>query len=209
MKVIREPVNFYTHAFPAVLAVPAAALLFARSETPAEMISGSVYGACAFILFLISAIYHGFPVTDYWIRFWQKFDHCCIYLMIAGTYTPTSLLVFSGATKWTLFGLIWLIALSGCLLKICNRLTNERISLALYLLMGCMIVPLIHQMLSVLPLAAVVWMLLGGVFYIGGTYFYYKDRPMGKYVHSHGIWHIFVVLGAISHFIYIYFYLFR
>lgn len=209
MRVIREPVNFYTHAIPALLAVPACILLFMKAGTGTELVAGSVYGSGMFILFFISSVYHGYPVTDYGIRFWQKCDHCCIYLMIAGSYTPTSLLVFSGWIKWALFGLVWLIALTGCILKISNRLLNEKISLALYLTMGCLIVPLVNRMLTVLPPAAIFWMILGGIFYIGGAWFYYKDKPLGKYFHTHELWHVLVAFGAGSHFIYNYFYLFK
>ncbi len=208
MRVIREPVNFYTHAIPALLAVPAGIFLLLKCHTNIELIAGLVYVLCMFILFFISAVYHSYPVTEYGIRFWQKFDHCCIYLMIAGSYTPTSLLVFNGWIKWALFAMVWLIALTGCILKIANRLLNDKLSLALYLAMGCLIIPLLNRMLTVLPFIAVFWMILGGVFYIGGTYFYYKDRPLGKYFHMHEIWHVFVTLGAATHFIYNYFYLF-
>lgn len=207
MRAIREPVNFYTHALPALLAIPACVLIYVKAQSPAEIVSGFIYSGCAFLLFLISAVYHGFSGSEKGLRFLQKCDHCCIYLMIAGTYTPTSLLVFAGWIKWALLAVVWAIAATGCILKIRDRLLNERVSLALYISMGCLIVPLISQMLSVLPLAAIWWMLLGGVFYIGGTYFYYQDRPCGKRFHTHEIWHVFVVLGALSHFIYIYYYL--
>ncbi|HEY1007346.1 MAG TPA: hemolysin III family protein, partial [Sphingobacteriaceae bacterium] len=138
----------------------------------------------------------------------QKFDHCCIYLMIAGSYTPTSLLVFEGTIKWALFGLIWFIAVSGCILKMFGRLTNNAVSLAIYIAMGCLIIPLVSEMAAKLPLAALVWMFTGGLFYIGGTLFYYHDKPLGKYVHAHEIWHLFVVGGAVSHYVYNYYYLF-
>lgn len=208
MRGIREPVNFYTHAIPALLTIPACTLLLVRAHGLTEVIAALVYGACAFVLFSISSIYHSCSSKEQTLRFWQKFDHCCIYLMIAGSYTPTSLLVFHGWIKWTLLFLVWTIASVGCTLKICNRIFDDKLSLPLYIGMGCLIVPLIREMTKVLPTAAIVWMILGGIFYIGGTYFYYKDCRWGKYIHTHEIWHVFVVLGAITHFIYNYFYLF-
>ncbi|MGB4776546.1 MAG: hemolysin III family protein [Daejeonella sp.] len=208
MRVIREPVNFYTHLIPAILAIPATLLLIFRANSQIEYTAGWVYGICTFALFAISAMYHGYPNTENGVRFWQKFDHCCIYLMIAGSYTPTALLVFDGWLSWTLFGMIWTIAFAGCALKIFNRLKHNGISLAIYISMGGLIIPLMKQMSDKLQFSAIIWMILGGVFYIGGTIFYYKDKPMGKYIHSHEIWHFFVIAGASSHYIYNYFYLF-
>ena len=208
MRAIREPVNFFTHAIPAILVIPATIALLNLAETTSEYTAAWVYGICSFVLFSISAIYHGYPNTEYGVRFWQKFDHCSIYLMIAGSYTPTSLLVFDGWIRWALFGIVWEIALTGCALKIFNRLQHKGISLGIYIAMGALVVPLLNNMLEKLPFAAIGWMLLGGLFYVGGTFFYYKDKPLGKFVHSHEIWHLFVIAGAVSHYVYNYFYLF-
>jgi|UniRef100_UPI00404A67FB hemolysin III len=208
MRTIREPLNFYTHLVPAILAIPGTFLLLSRADIQIEYTAAWAYGICTFILFGISSIYHSYPTTEREIRFWQKFDHCCIYLMIAGSYTPTALLVFDGWLRWTLFGMIWTIALAGCLLKIFNRLQHKGLSLAIYISMGALIIPLIEEMVEKLPISAIAWMVLGGIFYIGGTFFYYKDKPMGNTFHSHEIWHVFVVAGALSHYIYNYYFLF-
>lgn len=208
MRAIREPVNFFTHAVPALLVIPASVALIRMANTAIELTAGWVYGICSLLLFSISAIYHGYPKTEFGVRFWQKFDHCCIYLMIAGSYTPVSLLVFDGWIRWVLFGLVWFIAISGCLLKIFNKLQHEAMSLAIYLGMGALIIPLMNNMLEKLPVAAVVWMIVGGLFYAGGTIFYYKDKAINKYVHTHEIWHLFVIAGALSHYIFNYQYLF-
>ncbi len=208
-KHLREPANFYTHVIPALLALPAGYLLFAQSVSSIQQFAAVVYGFCTLILFGISATYHGYPSTEKEIRFWQKFDHCCIYLMIAGSYTPTTLLVFEGWVRWTLFGVVWLIALAGCTIKIFNRLQNRGLSLSVYISMGLLIVPLLNQMAERLPFEAIMWLLLGGVFYIGGTVFYYQDRAYHKWVHSHEVWHVFVVAGALSHYVYNYLYLFQ
>ncbi len=208
MRTIREPLNFYTHLVPAILAIPGMFLLLSRADSQIEYTAAWVYGICTFVLFGISSTYHSYPTTEREIRFWQKFDHCCIYLMIAGSYTPTALLVFDGWLRWTLFGMIWTIAFAGCLLKIFNRLKHKGLSLAIYISMGALIIPLIEEMFEKLPVSAIAWMVLGGIFYIGGTFFYYKDKPMGNTFHSHEIWHVFVVAGALSHYIYNYYFLF-
>lgn len=93
MRKLREPVNFFTHFIPALIAIPAGYILLQKCNTPIEYTAAWIYSIGTFILFGVSAMYHGYPATDYGVRFWQKFDHCCIYLMIAGSYTPTALLV--------------------------------------------------------------------------------------------------------------------
>jgi hemolysin III len=208
-KYIREPGNFVTHFLPALLALPATYLLFQKSFTSFEKTAAIVYGLGIFVLFSVSAIYHSVPKTEYGIRFWQKFDHCCIYLMIAGSFTPTALLIFDGWLRWLLFGMVWLIALVGCLLKIFNRLKKGNLSTGLYIAMGCLIIPFMAKMVEEVPLMGLCWLLLGGVFYIGGTYYYAKDKPLHTYLHSHELWHVFVNLGALSHFIYNYSYVFK
>ncbi len=207
-RTIREPVNFYTHLFPALLAIPAAFVLFSRSTSSIQEFAAIVYGLCTVVLFGISATYHGYPQTEKQIRFWQKFDHCCIYLMIAGSYTPTALLIFDGWIRWSLFVMIWSIALAGCIIKIFNRLQHKGYSLSIYIGMGLLIVPLLSEMIIKVPFAAIVWLLVGGFFYIVGTFFYYQDKPYNRYVHSHEVWHLFVIGGALSHYVYNYLYLF-
>ncbi|PST85203.1 hypothetical protein C7T94_03610 [Pedobacter yulinensis] len=208
-KRLREPVNFYTHFIPALLALPAGWTLFVHAASTTAQVAALVYGIGTCLLFAVSAVYHGYPRSEYGIRFWQKFDHCCIYLMIAGSYTPTALLVFDGWLRWGLFALVWLVAITGCLLKIFNRLKSAGISLALYILMGCLIIPLLYKMSAALPGRAIFWLLLGGAFYIGGTYFYAKDRQMYRWIHSHELWHLFVTGGALAHYVYNYAYLFK
>lgn len=208
-KYIREPGNFITHIVPAILAFPGLYLLLRQSSNHFQLTAAYIYGIAIIVLFGVSAIYHSIPKTEYGIRFWQKFDHCCIYLMIAGSFTPTTLLVFDGWLKWVLFGMVWLIAIIGCLLKIFNRLKSQRLSTGLYIAMGCLVIPFLQKMLQTLPTSAILWLILGGVFYIGGTYFYAKDKALNKYFHSHEIWHVFVNLGAFSHYIYNYSYVFR
>ena len=205
---IREPGNFFTHVIPALLAIPALYLLLQKAETGFAYTAAYIYGFAILILFGVSATYHSLPKTEYGIRFWQKFDHCCIYLMIAGSFTPTTLLIFDGWLRWAIFAMVWLVALVGCLLKIFNRLKNQYVSTGLYIGMGCIVIPFLQKMLQTLPIAAIVWLIIGGVFYVGGTYFYAKDKQLHRYFHSHEIWHVFVNLGALSHFIYNYVYVF-
>jgi hemolysin III len=205
---IRETGNFITHFVPAIFALPGLYLLLQKANSNLAYVAAIIYGFAIFILFSVSAIYHSIPKSEYGIRFWQKFDHCCIYLMIAGSFSPTALLIFDDWLRWFVFGLIWFIAIIGCLLKILNRLKNQAISTGLYIGMGCVVIPFLQKMLQTMPLTAIVWLIIGGIFYVGGTYFYAKDKPMYKILHTHQIWHVFVNLGALAHFIYNYYYVF-
>ncbi len=205
---IREKGNFITHFVPAIFALPGLYLLLQKANSNLAYVAAIIYGFAIFILFAVSAIYHSVPKNEYGIRFWQKFDHCCIYLMIAGSFSPTALLIFDDWLSWFVFGLIWFIAIIGCLLKIFNKLKNQAISTGLYIGMGCLVIPFLHKMLQTMPLAAIVWLIIGGFFYVGGTYFYAKDKPMYKILHTHQVWHVFVNLGAMAHFIYNYYYVF-
>ncbi len=208
-KYIREPGNFITHLIPAILAFGGLYLLLQKSTTAFHYASACIYGVGVIMLFSVSALYHSIPRTEYSLRIWQKLDHCCIYIMIAGSFTPTVLIIFDGGLRWLVYGLIWGIAVIGCLLKIFNRLKNQYLSTGLYIAMGCIVIPFLQQILQVLPFAAILWLILGGVFYVGGTYFYAKDKQMHKHFHSHEVWHVFVNLGALSHFIYNYVYVFN
>jgi len=206
---IREPGNFFTHVIPAFLAIPALYLLIQKASNLFAYTAAYIYGFAIMVLFGVSAIYHSVPKTEYGIRFWQKFDHCCIYLMIAGSFTPTALLVFDGWLRWLVFGLVWSVALIGCLLKIFNKLKNQMVSTGLYIAMGCLVIPFLNKMLQNLPWSAIAWLFIGGLFYVGGTYYYAKDKPMNRFFHSHELWHVFVNFGALSHFIYNYVYVFN
>ncbi len=205
---IREPGNFFTHVIPALLAIPGLYLLLTKTHTYFDYVAALIYGLAIIVLFSVSSIYHSVPKTPYGLRFWQKFDHCCIYLMIAGSFTPTALIVFEGNLRWIIFGMVWFVAVVGCLLKIFNRLKNGAVSTGLYIAMGCLVIPFIKKMLETLPVSAIAWLILGGVFYVGGTYYYSKDKQLNRFFHSHELWHVFVNFGALSHFIYNYVYVF-
>ncbi len=206
--VIREPGNFLTHFIPAILSLPAVYLLWLQASTPKSVLAALIYGVFMSMLFSVSAIYHSVPKTESTIRLWQKMDHCCIYLMIAGSFTPTAMLFFKEPVGSILLGLVWLIATVGCSLKMLNRLQNSALSTAVYIAMGCLIIPFGHQLLTQMPLRAILWLLGGGFFYISGTYFYAKDTSINRYFHSHEIWHLFVNMGAFCHLMYNYFYVF-
>jgi len=125
-------------------------------------------------------------------------DHVAIYLLIAGTYTPLTLVTLRGAWGWTLFGIVWGLAIIGIVVDALHRQGARRIQILIYLLMGWLIVVALYSLVQVMPMGGLTFLLLGGLFYTSGIVFYALD---GWIKHSHGIWHLFVLAGSISHYL--------
>ena len=170
---------------------------------PWKIVSFSVYGATLFSLYTISTIYHS--VQGRAKRIFRKLDHLSIYWLIAGTYTPFTLVTLrgSGAWGWTIFGIIWGLALVGLALETLPQKGNRVLSMVVYVLMGWLVLVALKPLLAALPMAGFCWLLLGGIFYTGGLVFFFYDE---KVRHFHGIWHLFVLAGSISHYLTILFY---
>lgn len=146
------------------------------------------------LMFLSSSLYH-------WVkpgrakRRLRIFDHISIYVMIAASYTPICVSVVGGALGWSVFGLLWGATIVGMFFKIFALGKNPKVSLILYLVMGWSIILIAEPVFTRLNLMAIIWIVLEGLFYTGGTYFFAKDSKP----YYHGIWHIFVLAGAVSH----------
>lgn len=201
MKYINEPDNFFTHAIPAVLVIPVTGFMAFNVTSGVAQFAALLYGITMLMLFSASSLYHSIPRNDKQLLFWKKVDHSCIFLMIAGAYTPITLLVFTGTTQTALFSYIWTVALAGMGIKISGKLQRGWVSLTIYLAMGWTSIVLIKDLIEILPVIALFWMFLGGFFYSVGAYFYSKDKrkaflPKFSY---HAVWHLFVVAGAASH----------
>ncbi len=195
--------NRISHLAGAVLALCGAAVLIVMASLkgdPWKIVSFSVYGGALVILYLFSTLYHsaGRPGTIL-----QKMDHIAIYLLIAGSYTPFTLVTLRGPLGWILFSLIWGLGLAGIVIefRLADRL--RILPVILYLLMGWLVVVALKQLLRVLPLNGFWWLLAGGLLYTVGIAFYALDR---KLPYSHGIWHLFVLGGSITQFIAVYLY---
>ena len=128
----------------------------------------------------------------------QKLDHLSIYLLIAGTYTPFCLVTLRGTWGWTLFGIVWGLALIGMLQEIKPRSEARIMSLVIYAVMGWVIVIAVQPLLDRLAMAGFVWLATGGLLYTIGIVFYAFDS---RFRHWHGIWHLFVIGGSLSHYI--------
>jgi hemolysin III len=191
-----EVASLLTHAAGTVLSISAlAVMLFVSAGDPLKLVSAAVFGTSLVLLYASSTLYHFFTSPQWKARF-QALDHACIYLLIAGSYTPITLVTLQGASGWWLFGIVWSLALTGVLIKTLGKGKRDHwISTALYLVMGWLIVFALGPLLRELPLAGVWWLVAGGVTYSAGIIFYAWHRlPF-----NHAIWHLFVLGGSACH----------
>ncbi|MPZ45863.1 MAG: hemolysin III family protein [Betaproteobacteria bacterium] len=171
-------------------------LIVAASRFGAASVTGaSVFAATMILLYLISTLYHSLPAGRA-KRVLMKLDHGAIYVFIAGSYTPFTLGVLSGAWGWTLFGLVWALAAFGVTLKACNRLAHPWISTGLYLVMGWLVLIAAIPLFERVPLPGVQLLVAGGIAYTAGVVFFVLDSRLR---YAHAIWHGFVVAGTGFH----------
>lgn len=199
-----EVAHTITHGFGMLLSIVGLAVLVGFSSLNGDawhVVSSSIYGATLIILYSASALYHGIPHPVAKVLL-QRIDHAAIYLLIAGTYTPFLLVSLRGSWGWSLFGVIWSLALIGVVLEFINWKPFKKISLALYLGMGWLVIVAINPMLEHVATGGLVLLLAGGLFYSLGVIFYVWDSL--KY--NHAIWHMFVLAGSVLHFFSILFY---
>ncbi len=198
-----ERFNSLSHLAGTILAAGGTATLIVKAafkEDAWKIVSFSIYGATLIALYLFSTLYHGIKGTNFMLR---KLDHSAIYLLIAGSYTPFTLVTLRGTVGWTLFGAIWGLAALGIVVDVLLGHRRRVIPVVLYLLMGWLAVLTIKPLLRALPLNGFWWLLAGGVLYTGGVVFYALDK---KLPHSHGIWHLFVLGGSVTQFMAVFFY---
>lgn len=193
-----EIVNAITHGIGALLSVAALVILivFASLYSSAwHVVSFTIYGVTMLLLFVSSTLVHSFPegkVKD----LFEIFDHSSIYLFIAGTYTPFLFIVIRGALGWTLFGIIWGVALSGVIFKSFFAKRFLYLSTIFYIAMGWLVVIAWKPLYSGLPQGGIILLVAGGLLYTLGTIFYvWRGFP-----YHHAVWHLFVLAGAIVHF---------
>lgn len=194
-----EKFNSISHSAGALLAAVGGVLLIVlatQSGDPWKIVSFSVYSATLLTLYLTSTLYHSMRGSAKDVL--RKLDHCAIYLLIAGSYTPFTLVTLRGALGWWMFGAVWGLALVGIAQELWIAKGARVLSLVIYLLMGWLavvgIVPLIHA----LSWDGFWWLAAGGLLYTGGIGFYATDH---KVRHGHGVWHLFVLAGSICHYV--------
>jgi len=196
--------NVITHGFGLALSVGALVMLVVYSslyQSTWHIVSFSIYGSSLVILYLASTLYHSSKKMN--IRYWLNiFDHSAIYLLIAGTYTPILLVTLRGPWGWSLFGVVWGIALVGIILKFVFPGKYDKFFTMTYVLMGWLAVIGIYPLVTTMAMVGLLWLLAGGLFYTFGAWFYIKE----KINYNHVIFHVFVLLGSISHFVCVFFY---
>lgn len=195
---LEEILNSSTHGVGAGLSIAGLIWLILRAARIGDtlsIISVIVFGCSLILLYLASTLYHAFPCINV-KRVFRVFDHCAIYLLIAGTYTPFLLVSMRGPVGWTFFGILWGIACVGCAFKAFFTGRFDKISTALYVAMGWIALVAIKPALTYIPLGALLMMAIGGLVYTSGVYFYHNHRiPF-----NHAIWHCFVMAGSAVHF---------
>ncbi len=201
---LREPVNSLTHWGGAILALAGLiALLIVGRSTPAKIISLTIYGTSLIAMFSASATYHMVGVKEKALEIFRKIDHAAIYLLIAGTYTPFCVNVFTGFWKWGMLGLIWSLAILGITVKIFIVRAPRWLNAGIYVLMGWLSVAAAGQILAALPLWVFAWLIAGGVIYTLGALVYITKifNFVPGVFGFHEVWHIFVLLAAMAHFV--------
>jgi hemolysin III len=194
-----ERFNSISHLVGAALALAGLVVLVMLASwkgDPWKIVSFSIYGASLFLLYTLSTLYHSLRGRAKDI--FRKLDHIAIYLLIAGTYTPLTLVTLRGAWGWSLFGIIWGLAVTGIVVDSLHKKGSRTIQMVIYLLMGWLIMVAMYPLIQALPRGGLALLVLGGVFYTSGMIFYGIDDRMK---HAHGIWHLFVLAGSISHFL--------
>ena len=194
-----EIANALTHGLGAAAALAGGAVLITLAAIHGDgwQLAGAiVFGITLLLLYTASTLYHAIqhPIAKGRLK---VFDHCAIYLLIAGTYTPFTLIGLRGPWGWGLFAAIWTIALAGVVFKLFHTGRFPRLSTALYVAMGWLVVVAIKPMLASIDAWTLGWLLAGGVFYTLGTYFYHRESIQ----YAHAIWHLFVIAGSVCHFV--------
>ncbi|CAN7564996.1 PAQR family membrane homeostasis protein TrhA [Caballeronia sp. 15715] len=195
-----ERFNSVTHLVGTVLSLAGLATLVtmaAMERDPYKIVSFAVYGAMLLVLYTISTLYH-------WVRsprakaVLQKCDHSAIYLLIAGSYTPFTLVTLRGPWGWSLFGVSWGLAALGIVQELTLGRRTRSVSMVIYVMMGWLALVAIRPLVSALPPAGTAWLLAGGLIYSAGIYFFINDERIR---HGHGIWHLFVLGGSLCQFV--------
>ena len=202
---IEEEINIISHAIGLILSIVAFVLLVTHANLHGNawhIVSFSIFGASLIILYATSTFYHSAKKPELRSRL-RIIDHAAIYVLIAGTYTPLTLVTLNGQIGWVIFGTSWTLALIGIILKLFFTGKYKSISTLLYVLMGWVIVFAIGPLKSNLSVEGLFWLFAGGISYTIGAILY----SIKKIQFNHAIFHVFVLIGSISHFMLVFVYI--
>ncbi len=201
---IEEKINIISHAIGFILSIVALVLLVTHATLHGDVwhiVSFSIFGASLIILYAASTFYHSAKKSELRNRL-NIIDHASIYVLIAGTYTPFTLVTLKGTIGWVIFGISWGLAVTGIILKLFFTGKYNLISTIMYVLMGWVIVFAIKPLINNLPLAGLLWLVAGGISYTIGAILY----GIKKIKFNHAIFHMFVLIGSFCHFMSVFFY---
>jgi hemolysin III len=202
--VAEEIANSVTHGAGLLVSLAGSVCLIVLSSIygqASHIVSCTVFGISLVLLYTASTLYHSFR-KPHVKRILKICDHSCIYVLIAGTYTPFMLVVVRGALGWTIFAVVWLLTVSGIIFKTFFINRFKIVSTLAYILMGWLIIFAIKPLFHALPESGIAWLVAGGLSYTLGTIFYmWKKLPF-----NHAIWHLFVLTGSACHFVAVLFY---
>jgi hemolysin III len=201
---IEEKINITTHAIGFILSIVAFVLLVTHANLHGDVwhiVSFSIFGASLIVLYAASTFYHSAKKSELRNRL-KILDHASIYILIAGTYTPFTLVTLNGTIGWVIFGTTWGLALTGIILKFFFTGKYNLISTIMYVLLGWVIVFAIKPLINNLPLEGLLWLLAGGIFYTIGAILY----SIKKIKFNHAIFHMFVLSGSFCQFMSVFFY---
>lgn len=201
---IEEKINILSHAAGFVLSLAALVLLVMRATRYGDVwdvVSAGIFGASLIILYAASTVYHSAKKPELRKRL-RIIDHASIYVLIAGTYTPFTLITLNGSIGWVIFGTAWGLALTGIILKLFFTGKYNLISTLMYVFMGWVIIFAIKPLINNLPLDGLLWLFAGGMAYTTGAVLY----SIKKIKFNHAIFHMFVLIGSFSHFMAVFFY---
>ncbi len=206
MNAAHEPHDFreefwsaLTHGLGAVLSLGAGAVLITLTAlwgSPWQLAGAIVFGTTLLLLYIASTLYHAIPHQTAKARL-KVFDHCAIFLLIAGTYTPFTLIGLREHGGWWLFAAVWTLAVSGIIFKLFFTGRFKGLSTLIYIGMGWLVMFAIKPLLQQVDTATIVWLFAGGIAYTAGTIFYMSRRIP----YAHAIWHVFVLIGSVCHFV--------
>lgn len=200
-----EYFNSISHLVGAVFALCGAVVLVVSASIDggvSKIVSFSIYGFTLFLLYVVSTLYHSIPGRAKYVL--RILDYQAIYLLIAGTYTPFTLVGLKGSVGWWMFAAIWSLALFGIVLDALPRKGSRWLPIVIYIFMGWLCVFALDPLIAALPPESFTWLLVGGVFYTSGVIFFILDH---WFPWCHGIWHLFVLAGSVSHYFSILLYL--
>lgn len=194
-----EIANAVSHGVGAALALAGAPFVLLSAWRRGDALSvgaAAIFITSVFLLYLASTLYHALPQNRA-KRVFRVIDHSAIFLLIAGTYTPFTLGVMRGPWGWTLFSIIWMMAVAGVMLKAVGGIRFPRLSTVLYIAMGWLVVVAIRPLWQLVPLTGWIWLLAGGIAYTAGVAFFATDSRVR---YGHFVWHLFVLGGTVCHF---------